>query len=216
MMIWNTLSSAWQVCMEEAWDAYLSGSIPVGAVVVNEDQEIIAQARNRVYEVSKNNEHYIFGNPLAHAELNALIVTDAKKHNLKNCTLYATLEPCPLCVGALYMSGIRHLEFAAIDPYSGSTNLLKKTLYLNKKKITVSRPRQVGLEMINQILCTEFYFSLNDEHARRMIARWKKQIPNVINKAERLFNLGIVREMKENAKPVSEVIDSITEYIRVS
>lgn len=211
-MMWKSLSSVWQVCMKEAWDAYLAGSIPVGSVIIDSKQEIIAQARNHVYEISKN-EKYIFGGPLAHAELNALIVTDARVHNLRSCTLYTTLEPCPLCVGALYMSGIRHLEFAAIDPYSGSTNMLKKTPYLKEKQIVVSRPMQIGLEMINHILCAEFYFSKNDEHARRMIVRWRKRIPNAINIAERLFKLGIVREMKENDKPASEVINRIEGFI---
>lgn len=97
--------------LKQAKKAYALGEVPVGAIVVR-DGRIIARAYNR-RECDKN--------PLAHAEILAL-QRAAKKvggWRLSDCTLYVTLEPCPMCTGACVNARIQTICFGAYDPKAG-------------------------------------------------------------------------------------------------
>jgi tRNA(adenine34) deaminase len=87
------------------------GEIPIGAVVVRGD-ELVGRGHNR---------REIDGDPLAHAELLAIREAAARVGGwrLTGCTMYATLEPCPMCAGALIASRIDRLVFGAADPKAG-------------------------------------------------------------------------------------------------
>ena len=98
--------------LKEAKKAAEKLEVPVGAVIVHKDK-IIAKGRNR-RETSKN--------ALFHAEIEA-INNACKKLNswrLLDCTLYVTLEPCPMCAGAIINSRISEVVYGAIDPKAGS------------------------------------------------------------------------------------------------
>ncbi len=95
----------------EAHKAYESGEVPVGAVVVV-DQKIIARAHNLTERLT---------DVTAHAEMQA-ITSAANFLNgkyLKGCTIYVTLEPCVMCLGALYWSQLSRIVFGASDPKRG-------------------------------------------------------------------------------------------------
>ena len=96
----------------EARLAELSGEVPVGAIIVREG-EIIARGRNRVITDS---------DPTAHAEIVALRAAGLALGNyrLEGCDLYATLEPCAMCAGAILHARIRRLIYAAPDPKAGA------------------------------------------------------------------------------------------------
>ena len=94
-----------------AEEAYAAGEIPVGAVVVK-DGAVIGRGRNR-REASRS--------VLGHAELEAMEQAAASLGDwrLSGCTLYVTLEPCPMCAGAISFARIRRLYYAAADPKGG-------------------------------------------------------------------------------------------------
>lgn len=100
------------VALEEAVSAAARGEVPVGAVVVGPDGLIVAQAGNRTRELK---------DPTAHAEIIALRMAAGrlKSERLTNCDLYVTLEPCPMCAGAIAWARIRRLYYGASDPKSG-------------------------------------------------------------------------------------------------
>lgn len=103
------------LAMEEARKAALHDDIPVGAVLVK-DGKVLASARN---------ERELLSSPVAHAEVQALNA-GAKAHghwNLTGCTLYVTLEPCPMCAGALVMARVEEVVYAATDPKGGAISL---------------------------------------------------------------------------------------------
>ena len=102
--------------LEEAAEAARKGEVPVGAVVARGD-EILAAAHN---------ERETAGDPTAHAELLALRRAAERLGGwrLSGCTLYATLEPCPMCAGALHAARISRLVYAAPDPKAGAAGTL--------------------------------------------------------------------------------------------
>ncbi|MDP8925349.1 MAG: nucleoside deaminase [Actinomycetota bacterium] len=102
--------------LEEARKAAEIGEVPVGAVVAR-GEEILASAHN---------ERETANDPSAHAELLALRRAAEKvgSWRLTGCTLYSTLEPCPMCAGALHAARISRLVYAAPDPKAGAAGTL--------------------------------------------------------------------------------------------
>jgi tRNA(adenine34) deaminase len=101
-----------RAAIAEAHAAESNGEVPVGAVVVHENQ-IIGRGQNRVVRDS---------DPTAHAEIVALREAGLalKNYRLEDCTLYATLEPCAMCAGAILHARIARLVYAAPDPKAGA------------------------------------------------------------------------------------------------
>ncbi|PSB14989.1 tRNA-specific adenosine deaminase [filamentous cyanobacterium CCP1] len=99
--------------IELAESAGAAGEVPVGAVIVNAENEPIAVGENR-----RERDH----DPTAHAEVVAL--RSAGKTlgtwHLEQCTLYVTLEPCPMCAGAIVLSRLGKLVYGADDPKAGA------------------------------------------------------------------------------------------------
>lgn len=102
-----------------AEDAAGRGEVPVGAVVAKRG-EILAVAAN---------EREATGDPTAHAELLAIREAAAATGGwrLTGCTLYVTLEPCPMCAGAIHSSRLSRLVYAAPDPKAGYAGTLHNT-----------------------------------------------------------------------------------------
>ena len=102
--------------LDEAARAAERGEVPVGAVVAR-GEEILAVAHN---------EREATNDPTAHAELLALrrAAKELGTWRLTGCTLYATLEPCPMCAGALHAARISRLVYATQDPKAGAAGTL--------------------------------------------------------------------------------------------
>ena len=98
--------------LELAKQAAAMGEVPVGAVIVK-DGQIIARGKN---EREKKQ------NALSHAEIEAInaACNALGSWRLDDCEMYVTLEPCPMCAGAIINSRIKTLIFAAFDPKAGS------------------------------------------------------------------------------------------------
>jgi tRNA(adenine34) deaminase len=99
-----------------AEEAAAAGEAPVGAVIVR-DGAIIAEARNQREELR---------DPTAHAEMIAITQAAAAlgSWRLEDCTLYVTLEPCPMCAGAIVQARITRLVYGAADPKAGAVRSL--------------------------------------------------------------------------------------------
>lgn len=105
-----------RMALEEARSAAAIGEVPIGAVVVC-DGEIVARGSNR---------REIDADPTAHAEL--IAVREAARAlgrwRLEGCTVYVTLEPCPMCAGALHAARVDRCVYGAVDPKAGALGTL--------------------------------------------------------------------------------------------
>lgn len=98
--------------LRQAMTALEDDEVPVGAVIV-QDGRVIGRAHNQRERL---------GDPTAHAEM--IAITQAAEHvgnwRLEGCTMYVTLEPCPMCAGAIVLARLPRLVFGARDPKAGA------------------------------------------------------------------------------------------------
>ncbi len=147
--------------LKEAKRAFDKGEVPVGAVVVFQNK-VIARAYNQME---------MLHDPTAHAEMIAITQAadflrsqgdENHRGSLEKTSIYVTVEPCPMCAGALVMSHCQNLIFAAKDPKAGACGSLYNIAQddrLNHRLNVISGV----LEIESKILLQEFFKSLRKE-----------------------------------------------------
>ncbi|MCH7886646.1 MAG: nucleoside deaminase [Candidatus Marinimicrobia bacterium] len=141
--------------IREAESALEEGEVPVGAVIVKDDT-IIARGHNR---------RAALNDPTAHAEI--LAITSAANHlenwRLKGCTLYVTLEPCPMCAGASVNSKLDQIVFGARDADVGACGTVHD-IAGDKNSIHKISVLPGILEYDSKLLLTKFFNSVRKEN----------------------------------------------------
>ena len=138
-----------ELALEEARAAAAAGEVPVGAVLVDEQGQVLARAHNLVERLH---------DPTAHAEL--LAIRDAAQRlgtkRLQGATLYVTLEPCAMCAQAIAFARLRRVVFGAYDPKGGGVDHGARIF---EQPTTHHRPEVVGgvRESDCAALLTEFF-----------------------------------------------------------
>ncbi len=142
--------------LELARQAALQNEVPVGALIVK-DGKILAQAHNLTEQNSS---------PTRHAEMiaveNACEALGSRR--LTNCTLYVTLEPCPMCTGALIQARVARIVYAAPDPRAGACgSLLNLPAYPLECRPTVEGGllQNEALELLRNFFATKRGNSIN-------------------------------------------------------
>lgn len=127
------------------------GEIPVGALVVNEDGEIVGEGYNLRETLLS---------PTAHAEIIAIEAAAKRlgRRRLSDCTLYVTLEPCPMCAGAVMNAGLKRLVYGAFDEKNGACASVV-TLF-DEKFTHIPRVRSRVLEQRCGEILTNFFKEL--------------------------------------------------------
>jgi tRNA(adenine34) deaminase len=106
--------------LDEARVALAEDEVPIGAVIVHQDR-VIAAAHNQREQLH---------DPTAHAEMISITQAAAALGDwrLEGCTMYVTLEPCPMCAGAIVLSRIPRVVYGASDPKAGAVRTLFRLL----------------------------------------------------------------------------------------
>ena len=101
-----------EMALAEARQVADRGEVPVGAVVVSRDGKVLGRSGNRPIELH---------DPSGHAEMLAMrqAAMTLGNYRLNDCTIYVTLEPCPMCAGAMVHARLARIVFAADDPKGG-------------------------------------------------------------------------------------------------
>ena len=143
-----------KVALQHACDASQRGEVPVGAVIVHNDQ-IVGRGSNRREELRS---------PIAHAEILAL---DEASGNLgcwrlTECDLYVTLEPCLMCAGAILQGRLRRVIFGCLDPKAGA--LISLYRLCDDRRLNHQVPVTTGVlaEECATVL-SEFFNSLREQ-----------------------------------------------------
>jgi len=149
-----------RAAIAEAQSAEANGEVPVGAVVVHNNQ-IIGRGQNRVLRDS---------DPTAHAEIVALREAGLhlRNYRLEDCALYATLEPCAMCAGAILHARIARLVYAAPDPKAGACGSVLSVLnhpQLNHK-----------LDLLSGLLAEECGALLTNFFRKRRLEKFSARI----------------------------------------
>ncbi|QOS77698.1 nucleoside deaminase [Paenibacillus sp. JNUCC31] len=112
------------LALEEADQALIEGTYPIGAIIVDTDGNVVSKGRNRVFSEC---------DPTAHAEVDAirqagqhLLDVSKKRYTKNDLTLYTTCEPCPMCSCTILMSGIKKIVWAADDEGYGGLRRFKE------------------------------------------------------------------------------------------
>lgn len=142
-----------KIAIEQAKIAEDNGDVPIGAVIICKDK-IIAKAYNQREQLQ---------DPTAHAEIIALTQAAASMESwrLVDCTIYVTLEPCPMCAGALVLSRMDRLVYGCDDPKTGAC----KSLY----NIVQDKRLNHHLEVTSGVLQDECSQQLQKFFAKRRI-----------------------------------------------
>jgi tRNA(Arg) A34 adenosine deaminase TadA len=138
------LTAAEWACLDQAWQAFLRGNIPVGAAILDETGTIIATGQNMVYSAppasSDAAPQRLTRSLLAHAEINALAgLTPERRY--AGCHLITSLEPCPLCMGAVAQATVGSVSYLGADPFNGAAAQRVTTRYTSRISLALSGPR---------------------------------------------------------------------------
>ncbi len=230
--MWSDLSLPWQAAFEMAWEAACSGSIPIGAAIFDAQGRLVAAGRNRLNEPCPNETRgngshgaaqaaYLSGSRIAHAEINALIALDHSPANPRECTLYTTCEPCPMCAGAILMANVRHVCFASRDPWAGSTHLYSGSDYMGRKHMRVEGPPGADFEDVLAALHVDHFL---DEGLRRgpgsaldrrgaFFTTLEGVLPRGVALGERLHQSGLLGALRAQATPPGQAIDILAQEL---
>lgn len=142
-----------RLALAEARAALEVDEVPVGAVIVHRDQVIAAA----------HNQREMLHDPTAHAEM--IAITQAAESlgdwRLDDCTLYVTLEPCPMCAGAVVQARLTRLVFGAFDPKAGACG----SLY----SIVLDKRLNHQVEVVSRVLEVECAELLRDFFAQKRL-----------------------------------------------
>ncbi len=135
-----------KIAVELAGKGIKAGGGPFGAVITK-NGKILAEAYNRVVLAS---------DPTAHAEVNAIRVaaSELKTHDLSDCTLYSSCEPCPMCLGAIYWAGIKKVVYACDRVDAEEAGFSDKVIYEEilldpeNRKLTFLHIKDIGGEEV--------------------------------------------------------------------
>jgi tRNA(adenine34) deaminase len=133
-----------ELALEEAEAAFAEEEVPVGAVIVSFERGLLARAHNQRERLT---------DPTAHAEMIAITqaASALRSWRLENCALYVTLEPCPMCAGAIVQARLPLVVYGCTDPKAGACDTLYRITAdprLNHRAVVVGgvlAPRCAGL-----------------------------------------------------------------------
>ncbi|MCB2288949.1 nucleoside deaminase [Clostridium sp. CS001] len=205
--MWSDLNGIWKEAFSLAWESYSKNTIPIGAVIVDLQGNIVSRGRNRIYDEESKNP--LAGTYMAHAEMTAMITLKEKEHpDIKKYTLYTTMEPCPMCFGTMVMMGIRTLRYAARDGFAGAAELNDKMDYIHNKQINIHRS---GSELEVFQICIQASYEYTRKHDRieEILDSWRSYCSDGVDLAKNLYKDGYFKNAIATNKSIEEIYDYV-------
>lgn len=202
--MWNDLSPQWQTVLEEAWTAFTKGSPPIGAAVFDKNGTLLVKDHNR------SGDSQTLNPATAHAEANVLRNLDCRRGlKVRDVVLYTSMEPCPMCIGTVVMSNIKHLHCGAHDRWCGALHLLDTDPYMRSQRIEITEPAE-DTEFFQMVLssCHELKY-IRRGGSPAVLDCFRISSAPAVEAAEKLSRDHVLDKYIQNDSPCSEVYDLI-------
>lgn len=206
--MWSTLSVPWQASLEQAWQAYVEGALPIGAALARPDGQIVSVGRNRTRGGAYTTVPRLTGHRLAHAELDALMQADLSSPEAHTYELYTTQEPCPMCLGALVMANLTTVHYAA-EPWAGSTALLQATPYLRGQGVQAIPVTDQRLDAVCLALAMQPIFLEPQERARPHLAHYRATRPAAVRVGTLAYERQVLGRLRDQGAEASMAVDAL-------
>lgn len=199
------MSAADWACLDQAWQALLRGNVPVGAAILDGTGAIVATGQNMVYSGAPapldSAPQYLARSLLAHAEVNALAgLTPERRY--ADCQLVTSLEPCPLCMGAVAQATVGRVCYLGADPFNGAATLRMTTRYTSRVPLALSGPRDDAVGRLAAGLHVAFF--LHRRPAGACATAHRELRPDLVDAAESLIAADLFG-LAERQRPWAEV-----------
>lgn len=201
--LFQTLSEPWKAAVQQAWLACRAGTLPIGAVLADRSGRIVAGGHN--LRLADHAMHPLAGSAVAHAEI---VTLGSIKHKagLHNFVLYTTLEPCPMCAGAIRLAGVGRVCFASRDPLAGGMDLFRVNQFMRRGRCEIEPPTPGLLEDLLLGLLVERLIKLAPQGVGQAISAWSQVSPGAVEFGQRLARNGVIDEMRSKNVPVETSI----------
>lgn len=208
-MRYHELDVYWKRIFELEWISLCEGSKAIAALIVSEDGNIISEGRNKIGEKCIPNPR------VAHAEVEAIRALDIDKYpNVKSYTLYAALEPCPMCMGTMVMGGIRTIIIGAKDSHGGAMNLIDYSEFLKSKNIKITwMSQEYGHVQRAFQTMKEILFNTDEERLQRMLKDFSVHNRKGVMAAKELISEGTFENKEPASYSVEEIFDRLMTII---
>jgi tRNA(adenine34) deaminase len=186
------LAEPWLTCFELSWEAYRTGSVPVGAVVVDSEGAIVATGRNNRFGLEAP-AGQLANTAISHAEINA--IAGLPQGNYADYILYTTLEPCLLCTAAMAHARVGRTRYAAADPVVAGIERVPEVLgYVVGRWPVREGPLEPQLAAVSLLLNLLFWLEYNPRSA--VVSTAETELPGLIAVGRSLVGAGETQMLK--------------------
>lgn len=205
----------WENVFEQVWISYCENSIPIGAIIINPNGEVVAVGRNKIYDKS-DDYHHVFYHQLGHAELNALLKVSKHEHpDIEKYILLTSFEPCPMCLGAFVMSRIKTLYFAGHDLIAGSSDLINLSEYMKGRNLTIYGPFDF-FQSVQIAIISEFMLHKRPKETDYLFSGWNKTDSKAVELGKKWFNnkylIKLKKENLSNKNAIKEIFKEVADH----
>ena len=202
--MWKDLSPQWQIVLEEAWKAFSNGCAPIGAAVFDNNGHLLVKGHNT------SGESAVMNPKLAHAELSVLQRLDIRSGiNVRSVKLYTSMEPCPMCLGAVVMSNVKHLYCGSHDRWCGGLHMIDTDPYMRSQRIEVYDIPE-DTEYFQIVLSSYYELKyIQRSGSTAVLDCFRISSSAAVEAAEKLFLRRTVDLYAQKDLPCSEVYDMI-------
>ena len=208
-MRYQELDTYWKRIFELEWISLCEGSKAIAALIVSDDGTIISEGRNKIGEEGIPNPR------VSHAEVEAIRNLDINKYPyVKTYTLYAALEPCPMCMGTMVMGGIRNIVIGAKDNHGGAMNLIEHSDFLRSKNINITwMPQEYGDVQRGFQALKELLYNTDEERLDRMMDDFSVYNKKGVIAAKELLFEGLFMDKTPASYSAEEIFDRLMTII---
>jgi tRNA(adenine34) deaminase len=209
-MPWEDLTKPWQMAFEQAWEAYCAGSLPIGCSIADRVDTVLFTGRNRLHE-QETAPGLLCGNHLAHAEMNAMAPLRPDEVDARECVLYTTMEPCPMCTGAIRMIKVGAVHYAARDPLAGSISLLEATPFMRRAGISVAGPATPDMEGVSVAIIVAAFLEIyaGSDLPIRLMTEYQTLVPVAVYAGLNLHVTGELRRLAASHARTAEMYNAV-------